>query len=288
MCFLRDESPRSGSIRLKLQNREEKGGSAFSETQVGRQGRGLTRQEKRSFIERAKTTLISCIGYWAIRLIGASLRWEVVGIENLQNHRAAGRQFIMTFWHGRIFAATYYWRNRGIVVMTSRNRDGDYIARVIERFGYKAARGSSSRGSLAATVECLRAMKNGRDLGLTIDGPRGPRYVAKPGAAYMARKSGNPVVPFNISAERKWVARSWDRFEIPWPFTRALVLIGDPIYVGDSAEEIERAEAQIQQALDRLRIRGDAWWTRSEANGRTPETAGSVARDETRPGRGAP
>ncbi len=158
--------------------------------------------------------------------------------------------------------STYYFRNRGIVVMTSQNRDGEYIARVIRRFGFEAARGSSTRGSRGAIVECLRAVKDGKDLGLTIDGPRGPRYVAKPGAAYLAWKSGHPVMPFNISVEKKWVMRSWDHFQIPKPFSRAVILLGEPIYVDAKAtdEQIQAAERRIQTSLDELRDRGDCWW----------------------------
>jgi lysophospholipid acyltransferase (LPLAT)-like uncharacterized protein len=202
------------------------------------------------------------MGYWAIRLIGATLRWEIEGLQKTDSIHAAGKQIILTFWHGRIFLATYYFRNRGIVVMTSQNRDGEYIARVIQRFGYKAARGSSSRGSHRATVECLRAMKDGKDMGLTLDGPRGPRYVAKPGAAYLAKKSGNPVLPFNVAVEKKWVMRSWDHFQIPRPFSRAVVLVGDPIYAeaGVNREQMQAIETRIQGALDELRDRSDAWW----------------------------
>jgi len=99
-------------------------------------------------------------------------------------------------------------------------------------------------------------------VGFTMDGPQGPRYVAKPGAAYIARKSGHPVVPFIVSAEKKWVMSSWDHFQVPKPFSRAVVLIGTPIYVEPDAgkEEMESVEAQIQNSLDELRNRGDAWW----------------------------
>jgi lysophospholipid acyltransferase (LPLAT)-like uncharacterized protein len=190
------------------------------------------------------------------------LRWEAIDFQNLESVRKAGRSSIMTFWHGRIFMATYYFRNRGIVVMTSQNRDGEYIARVIERFGYGAARGSSTRGSHGATVEALRSLNMGKDVGIAIDGPRGPRYVAKRGAAYLAQKSGCPVLPFCVSAERKWITHSWDHFQFPKPFSRAVVLIGKPIYVGRncSEEEMHTLEAQIQNSLDELRIRGDSWW----------------------------
>jgi len=158
--------------------------------------------------------------------------------------------------------ATYRFRGQGIVVMISQNRDGEYIARVIRRFGYGVVRGSSSKGGHGATVEILRAMNNGQDVGLSIDGPRGPRYVAKPGAAYLARKSGNPVIPFSISVEKKWIMNSWDRFQVPKPFSRAVVLIGNPIYVHESAteEEIGIAESNIQSSLEELRDRGDSWW----------------------------
>jgi lysophospholipid acyltransferase (LPLAT)-like uncharacterized protein len=202
------------------------------------------------------------LGYWAIRIIGSTLRWEVHGWHNLEAIRNAGKSLIMAFWHGRIFMATYYFRNRGIVVMTSQNRDGEYIARVIQRFGYGVARGSSTRGSHGATVETLRALKEGKDVGITMDGPRGPRYIAKTGAAYMAWKSGNPVMPFSISVDKKWVMRSWDHFQVPKPFSRAVILIGTPIYATANAtrEEIQIMEVQIQHSLDELRDRGDTWW----------------------------
>jgi lysophospholipid acyltransferase (LPLAT)-like uncharacterized protein len=202
------------------------------------------------------------LGYWTIRIVCSTLRWEIHGWQNMEAISEAGKQRIYTFWHGRIFTATYFFRRRGIVVMTSQNRDGDYIARVIQRFGYGTARGSSSRGSHGATVEILRALRMGKDVALTIDGPRGPRYIAKPGAAYLAFKSGNPILPFCISADKKWVMRSWDHFQAPKPFSRVVVLIGKPIYVDPSAgkEEMQIMETQIQHSLEDLRERSDSWW----------------------------
>jgi lysophospholipid acyltransferase (LPLAT)-like uncharacterized protein len=214
------------------------------------------------FGERIKIGLTSTLGYWAIRFIGATLRWEVRDWQNLEAIKKCGKNSILAFWHGRIFMASYYFRGRGIVVMISQNRDGEYIARVIRRFGYGVARGSSTRGSHAAMMETLRALKLGNDVGFAMDGPRGPRYIVKPGAAYTAWKSGNPVVPFCISVDKKWVMRSWDGFQIPKPFSRAVVLIGNPISIESSAgrEGIKIAEAQIQQSLEELRDRGDSWW----------------------------
>jgi lysophospholipid acyltransferase (LPLAT)-like uncharacterized protein len=215
-----------------------------------------------SIIDRLKISLVSILGYWIIYVVCRTLRWKFADLQTLESVRGTGSGLILAFWHGRILAATYCFRNRGIVVMTSQNRDGEYIARVIQRFGYGVARGSSTRGSHGATAEILRALKNGRDVGLTMDGPRGPSYIAKKGAAFIARKSGSPVLPFNISVEKKWVMRSWDHFQIPKPFSRAVILIGNPIYVdkGSTGQEMQSCEAQIQQSLDELRDRGDSWW----------------------------
>jgi lysophospholipid acyltransferase (LPLAT)-like uncharacterized protein len=215
-----------------------------------------------SFLDRFKISFISSAGYWIILFIGSTLRWHVENWQAFQSLRDRNIKVILAFWHGRIFMASYYFRQQGIVVMTSQNRDGEYIARVIQRFGYGVTRGSSTRGSYGATMETLRALKNQRDVGITMDGPRGPRYIAKPGAAYLARKSGNPVVPFNISVDKKWVMRSWDHFQVPRPFSRAVLLIGNPIYVeeGISEEGAGKIEARIQHSLEELRDRGDRWW----------------------------
>jgi len=190
------------------------------------------------------------------------MRWELHDMDRLESVHRAGKRLIMAFWHGRIFMATYYFRNRGIVVLTSRNRDGEYIARVIKRYGYGVARGSSTRGSHGAAAEALRALNEGKDAGLAIDGPRGPRYLAKKGAAFLSRKSGCPVLPFHISVDKKWTVHSWDHFQIPKPFSRAVILIGNPIYVdrGSSVEDVRAAQSKVQESLDELRNRGDRWW----------------------------
>jgi lysophospholipid acyltransferase (LPLAT)-like uncharacterized protein len=226
-----------------------------------------TEQEERkaaplSLTERIKMRLTSGVSYWIIRLIGRTLRWEVEGWEHHESIYAAGKRIIYAFWHGRIFLATYYFQKRGIVVMTSQNKDGEYIARVIRRYGYGAARGSSSRGSRRALVEMMHELRRNKDVAFTIDGPRGPRYIAKPGAAYLAWKTGHPVLPLNFAVRRKWILGSWDHFQIPKPFSPAFILIAPPIYVPPEATEVEidLAHQQIQRSLDDLRERGDARW----------------------------
>src|SRR5215831_3081368 len=169
--------------------------------------------------ERLKAALIGWVGYFVISIVGRTMRWQSVGDSHLDDIFKSGNRAIFTFWHGRIFPATYYWRNRGIVVMTSMNPDGEAIAQCIQRFGYGAARGSSSRGGMRALAELTRHIRNGRDAAFTIDGPRGPRYVAKQGPVLLAMKTGAAIFCFHISLKNKLQLKSWDEFQIPLPFT---------------------------------------------------------------------
>jgi lysophospholipid acyltransferase (LPLAT)-like uncharacterized protein len=212
--------------------------------------------------QRLKTWLIGWIGFLTINIIGRTIRWRSVGDSHLEDIYKSGNRAIFTFWHGRIFPATYYWRRRGIVVMTSMNTDGEAIAQCIQRFGYGAARGSSSRGGLRALAEMVRAIESGRDAGFTVDGPRGPRYVAKQGPVLLARRTGAAIFCFHISLKHKLQLRSWDEFQIPLPFTSAVVLKAAPIRVPSEAteEDVRDLHAQVQQVLSDLKKEGDSWW----------------------------
>src|SRR5207244_3031759 len=141
------------------------------------------------------------------------------------------------FWHGRILAATYYWRNRGIVVLTSENKDGEYIAHVIRRFGYGVSRGSTSRGAVKGTLGLIKTLRNGADVAFTVDGPRGPRHQVQPGVAWLAGYSEHPILPFHIEADRAKNLASWDGFQIPLPFARVRVRIGQPLFVAKDLSE---------------------------------------------------
>ncbi|HEX8338592.1 MAG TPA: lysophospholipid acyltransferase family protein, partial [Pyrinomonadaceae bacterium] len=148
-----------------------------------------------------------------IRAVGATLRFRVEGREHWDEAARGGALPIYTFWHDRIFAGTYFFRGRRIVIMTSQSFDGEYIARFIQRLGYGAVRGSSTRGGVGALVELARLVRRGCPAGFSIDGPRGPRHVAKMGAVLLAKKTGQPVLPFGVNAERFWSLKSWDRMQ---------------------------------------------------------------------------
>jgi len=193
-----------------------------------------------------------------IKLIGRTIKFEVEGWENWEAASENDRFPIYTFWHNRVFLSTYFWQQRGIVVMTSRSFDGEYIARFIQRFGYGAARGSSTRGGTGALVEMVRLMRAGRATAFTTDGPKGPRYVAKMGAVLLAKKSGCPILPFTITPRKYWHVNSWDKFQVPWPFTKARVVIAPPIYVPADANEalLEAKRDELQLALDEINRSG--------------------------------
>ncbi|HUS09860.1 MAG TPA: lysophospholipid acyltransferase family protein [Pyrinomonadaceae bacterium] len=228
--------------------------------------------KKRFLIRAADLTF-----FVLIKVIGRTIRWQVEGWENWEAATRDDHLPIYTCWHNRIFLSTYFWRNRRIVVMTSQSFDGEYIARFIQRFGYGAARGSSTRGAVGAIVEMARLIRIGSPAGFTIDGPKGPRYVAKVGAVLLAKKTGQPILPFTITMQRFWQAkRSWDGFQVPFPFSHARVDIAPPIYVpadaGDDALEAKRDE--LQASLDRVNRVGKEW-----ARQRRYQTPAAVGED---------
>ena len=218
-----------------------------------------------SWVKRAQVAAIAGAGYPLVNALGHTLRWRVEGLHHLDAIQASGRQPVMAFWHGRILPATFYFRRRGIVVITSENFDGEWIARIIERFGYGTARGSTSRGGRRAMLQLVRDMQQRKAAGFTLDGPRGPARIAQPGALWLARTTGNPVLPFHLEASRAWMLRSWDRTQIPKPFSTVALVVGEPMEVATDAtdEQLEQArrvlEATLgaleQRALDMVRLR---------------------------------
>lgn len=214
-----------------------------------------------SFTQRIGIHLADWAFYLLIKFIGRTIRYETEGWENFQKIEHDGKIPIYAFWHNRIFAGTYFFRNRGIVVITSQSFDGEYIARFIQRFGYGAVRGSSTRGGVGALVEMIRLMKKDLPMAFSVDGPRGPKYVAKTGAILLAKKTGNPLMPFVVETERFWTINNWDNLQIPKPFTRAKIFISEPIYVGavTNESEIENKRLELQRKLDEAVELGKQW-----------------------------
>lgn len=200
--------------------------------------------------KRAQITAIAGAGVPIIAALGATLHWKVEGLEHL-NFDGEGRRPIMAFWHGRVLTATYFFRRRGIVVMISENFDGEWIARIIESFGFRTSRGSTSRGGQRALLQLKREMDRGLPSGFAVDGPRGPARKAQPGAVWLAKLTGNPVVPFHMEASSHWSLNSWDRTQIPNPFSTVALAVGQPIDVPAHADEatLEHKRVQLERSL---------------------------------------
>ncbi len=224
-----------------------------------------------SLSNQTKLFLLSRFGWALVWLLGSLLRYRVEGWEHVERLKKAGSPAILSFWHNQIFYATHFWRFRNISVITSPHADGDYIAHIIERFGYSTARGSSTRGSTGALLELKRHLRKGGDVAFTIDGPRGPVYQVKPGPVWLSQKTGHPIVPFHIQPKSFWQTRSWDGFRIPKPFSPALVKIGPPFTVppGDSGENWVHT---YQRRMDALKEYCEAydWEGSGVGSGRSP------------------
>ena len=212
---------------------------------------------------RAQIPVIAGAIYSLVRCVGPTLRYEILGWQHAERVYARGLRVIWPFWHQCIIPVLWWGRHRGVVVMNSTNFDGQWTRRVIERLGFGTAQGSSTRGGLRGLGVMARRLAEGVDAGFTIDGPRGPRYVAKPGPAMLARKSGCPIIPFHVDAEHSWTLRdTWDLFQFPRPFSRCVMLFHPPIYVAADAgrEELEAKHAEMQRALERVRDAAQSWW----------------------------
>ncbi len=189
-----------------------------------------------------------------VTALGATWRVRVAGEEHVRRAREIGPgPVIFAFWHGRFFPLCSTHRARGICVLASEHRDGGRVAAVVGRMGYSSVRGSSETGGWRAARRLIRAVREGADVAIPVDGPRGPRGVAKPGPALVARATGAPIVPVTTDARPRWTVRSWDRFLVPPPLARVHVIYGAPVVVdGEGAEGIRRATERLERALHAL------------------------------------
>jgi hypothetical protein len=204
--------------------------------------------------QRLQLGLASWLVPAVLRLIGCTLRetttYEEGAIQSLDEVYPG----IFPFWHRCVLPATWIYRHQHPAVMTSQSRDGEFIARVIRRFGFVPVRGSSSRGGQRALLEMNKLLTEGNAVAFTIDGPRGPRGVAKKGPVLLARMSGAAITAFYVAVERAWVLNTWDKLVIPKPFSRIYVRFARKIFVPPQADDaaMERYHAEMQAALDRI------------------------------------
>lgn len=226
--------------------------------------------EDYSFWQRISIRVTSLGLFLLIYLIGMTIRFEAIEGwegrnsltgETLEEALARDPVSINAFWHNRIFLMTYFWRKHRSAIIVSESFDGEYIARTAQRFGYGVVRGSSTRGGSKALKQMVRLLRQGVRMSVTIDGPRGPRYKVKSGSLLLSAKTQVPIAPMIAEAKRFWTVKSWDRLQIPVPFTRAKVFLGNPLMVdaGSAGEELAARKRALQYELEALVERGKRW-----------------------------
>jgi lysophospholipid acyltransferase (LPLAT)-like uncharacterized protein len=210
--------------------------------------------------QRLQFALVAWTASTFISLVGRTLRiefsWEEGSIGSMDNVYPG----IYPFWHRCVLGATWIFRDRNFAVLTSKSKDGEFIARVIRRFGYVPVRGSSSRGGQRGLLELDSFVKDGGGAAFTIDGPRGPRFIAKKGPVLLARTTGVPITAFYVAMENPWVINSWDAMMIPKPFSRAYIRVARKIFVPSDADDarLDAAHAEMQAALERVTAYADS------------------------------
>lgn len=216
---------------------------------------------------RIQIPLIAAAVYAVISTLGPTLRYEILGHQHAERLYSARRRCIFAFWHRVIIPVVWWARNRGIVVLNTTAFDGQWTRKVIEWLGFGTAQGSSTRGGLRGLAVMAQRLEQGLDSGFTIDGPRGPRYIAKPGPVMLARKTGCPIIVFHVGVDRgKTFTNTWDHFLLPAPFARAVILFAPPIYVpsGATAQVMESKQQEMQSALERVRDIAESWFKLSD------------------------
>lgn len=209
-----------------------------------------------TFGDRLLVTLAGVVGPVFLKLLGSTWRVRVENEDVVNRLHARGLAIVFAFWHGRLLSLEYVCRNRNIHVLSSWHKDGEISARVMTGLGYGVVRGSPSRGSARGLVGMLAKAREGHDLAITPDGPRGPAGTVKRGIFYLAEKSGSPLVPVGVAAGRARRLSSWDAFLIPLPFSRVAIVYGDPLEWREDAPFEEKAE-ELRRAIDALNERAE-------------------------------
>ncbi|MBO6809294.1 lysophospholipid acyltransferase family protein [Thalassospira sp.] len=200
-----------------------------------------------------------------VRLMRTTGRWRTEGGDHPAHYLTEGKPFIVAFWHQRLLMMPYTWRSVGgdrpFNMLISSHRDGEIISRTIARFDIKTIAGSTGKGKggAAALRQILKALKAGEVVGITPDGPRGPRMRASDGIIQAARMAGVPIFPLTYSASNRKVIQSWDRFILPLPFSRGVFHWGDPIFVDRKLDEegMEAKRVELENALTELTQKTD-------------------------------
>ncbi len=220
---------------------------------------------KSRLLDRISLVLAPRMAFWVIRLISATMRKSYVNFEGYRKTLSGGRQIILAFWHGRLLMMPYSYPGMGITILVSQSKDGELISRTVRGFGIESVRGSSTRGWFGGIKGLLKSVNDGKDIAITPDGPKGPGMKAQMGVIQIARTTGLPIFPMSFGASKKKTFASWDRFMLPYPFSKGVFICGEPIFVSPTAgpSEMEGARISLERALTELTEKADNYFSNS-------------------------
>jgi lysophospholipid acyltransferase (LPLAT)-like uncharacterized protein len=213
-----------------------------------------------------KKKLVSWLGpslaYQVIRILGRTMRFEVVNPHIQKSFVDRGIPYIGAFWHGRLLMMPLGYGGKQLSFLVSPHRDGQIIGGSLKKFGFRPIFGSSFKGGSAALKEMVKAIQNGSDIAIVPDGPRGPRHRLQFGVIELARRTGNPILPLSFSASKKKIFKTWDRFLLPYPFSKGVFIWGDPIYVNHdgSQDDLEKMRLLVERRLNELTEEADHYF----------------------------
>ncbi|MBI5643298.1 MAG: lysophospholipid acyltransferase family protein [Deltaproteobacteria bacterium] len=216
----------------------------------------------KKILDSLLVNLAPVLAQWIIRFLSLTMRKTYVNYEAYRSMTDSGKQTISVFWHGRLLMVPYAYPGRRLTGLISQSKDGELIRRVFKGFGIESVRGSTTRGSLGGIRGLLKSVREGRDLALTPDGPKGPGMKAQMGAIHIARATGLPVFPISFNASKKKIFGSWDSFLLPYPFSKGVFICGDPLYVKADAgsAEMEEARQKLENSLNELTAKADSFF----------------------------
>ena len=195
-----------------------------------------------------------------LRAVAATLRRADIGHEHVDGCLGRGERAIVAFWHGRLLMMPFAYRGERVTILISQHRDGEYIARIARWLGFSVVRGSATRGGAVAFKQLIQALRDGWHVGITPDGPKGPRQRVKSGVIELARLTGMPILPVAFGAWPRTLLKSWDHFLVPHPFGRAVYVWGEPLYVPAEADTVavEKFQSVLADRLDALGMEADS------------------------------
>lgn len=215
-----------------------------------------------------KKKLVSWLGPWlayrVIRILGWTMRFKVVNPEIQKSFVEKGIPYIGALWHGRLLMMPLGYEGKKLSFLVSPHRDGQIIGKALKHFGFNPIFGSSHRGGSSAFRQMVEAIRNGSDMCIVPDGPRGPRHRLQSGVIELARRTGSPILPISFSASKKIIFKTWDRFLVPYPFSKGVFIWGEPIYVDRDGDRnyLEEKRGLIERRLNELTEEADRYFNK--------------------------